>query len=183
MVIDRILIDSGKGHIVEIVLNTVEEEEIIVTEVTGLIIELGVDQDQEMAMEIEGMIDLIIDKVTEEKISDKIMVSKDIEQFRDISRGRDEGSRDQSRDRRQRSRNVSRNRPESESRSRSSSHVSTDRDRLRCFRCSEYDHFVRECPNAMIEDDSDQEDLDSTTLQMLAQDDSLNYAEVEGLNM
>ena len=26
----------------------------------------------------------------------------------------------------------------------SSSHVSTNRDRLRCYRCSEYDHFVRE---------------------------------------
>ena len=59
-------------------LSTVEEEEIIVTEVTGLIIELEVDQ--EMTMEIEGMTGLIIDKVTEERISDKIMVSKDIEQ-------------------------------------------------------------------------------------------------------
>ena len=60
-------------------LNT-EEEEIIVPEVTGLIIELGIDQDQEMTIEIEGMTDLLIDKITEEKISDKIMVSKDIEQ-------------------------------------------------------------------------------------------------------
>ena len=51
------------------------------------------------------------------------------------------------------------------------------------FRCSEYDHFARECPNTMIEDDSDQEDLDRAKLQMLSQDDSLNYAEVEGLNM
>ena len=60
-------------------LSTIEEEEIILTEVTGLIIELGVDQ--EMIMEIEGMIGLIIDKATEEKISDKILVSKDIEQY------------------------------------------------------------------------------------------------------
>ena len=78
-VIDRIIIDPGKGHMVENTLNT-EEEETIVPEATGLIIELGVDQDQEMTMEIEGMRDLSIDKVTEEKISDKIMVSKDIEQ-------------------------------------------------------------------------------------------------------
>ena len=78
MVIDRIIIGPGKGHIVEIMLN-IEDEEIIVTEVTGLIIELGVDQDQEMTMEIEGMTDLLIDKVTEEKISDEIVVSKDIE--------------------------------------------------------------------------------------------------------
>ena len=33
-----------------------------------------------MIMEIEGMIGLIIDKATEEKILDKIVVSKDIEQ-------------------------------------------------------------------------------------------------------
>ena len=79
MVRDRIIIGPGKCHIVEIVLNT-EEEEIIVTEVTGLMIELGVDQDQEMTMVIEGMTDLLIDKVTEEIISDKIMVSKDIGQ-------------------------------------------------------------------------------------------------------
>ena len=77
-VIDRIIIDPGKGHIVEIMLSTVEEEEIVVTEVTGIIIELEVDK--EMTMEMEGMTDLIIDKATEEKISDKIMVSKDIEQ-------------------------------------------------------------------------------------------------------
>ena len=35
----------------------------------------------------------------------------------------------------------------------------------------------------MTEDDSDQEDLDRATLQVLSQDDSFNYAEVEGLNM
>ena len=79
MVIDRIIVDPWKGDIVEIVLNT-EEEEVIVTEVTGLIIELGVDQDQEMTMEIEGMTDLLVDKVTEEKISNKIVVNKDLEQ-------------------------------------------------------------------------------------------------------
>ena len=27
------------------------------------------------------------------------------------------------------------------------SHVSTNRDRSRCYRCNEYDHFARECPN------------------------------------
>ena len=35
----------------------------------------------------------------------------------------------------------------------------------------------------MTDDDSDQEDLDRAILQMLSQDDSLNYAEVKGLNM
>ena len=49
-------------------------------------------------------------------------------------------------DRRQ-SRDNNRNRDRSEFRSRSSSHVSTNRDRSRCYRCNEYDHFARECPN------------------------------------
>ena len=77
MVIDRTVTDPGKGRIAEIMLSTIEEEEITLTEVTGLMIQLGVGQ--EMIMEIEGMTALIIDKATEEKISDKIVVSKDIE--------------------------------------------------------------------------------------------------------
>ena len=38
------------------------------------------------------------------------------------------------------------NRSASNSRSRSGSRASTNRDRIRCFECREYDHFVRECP-------------------------------------
>ena len=79
------------------------------------------------------------------------------QRFRDSSRNRNQYGRDQSRDRdrRQQSRTVSRDRrsrPRSESMSRSSSCVSTNRDRLRCHRCSEYDHFTRECPNAWTDD-------------------------------
>ena len=77
-VIDRIIINAGNGHVVEIVLSTEEEEEIVVTEVTGQIIELEVNQ--EMTMVIEGMTGLIMDKNIEERISDMIMVSKDLEQ-------------------------------------------------------------------------------------------------------
>ena len=38
-----------------------------------------------------------------------------------------------------------RDRSVSNSRSRSGSRASTNRDRIRCFECREYDHFVREC--------------------------------------
>ena len=34
----------------------------------------------------------------------------------------------------------------SNSRLRSGSRASTNRDRIRCFECREYDHFARECP-------------------------------------
>ena len=56
-------------------LSIMEEEEIITIEVTIPII--GVDQG--MAMEIEEMTSLIIDKITEGTISGRSMVSKDIE--------------------------------------------------------------------------------------------------------
>ena len=58
-------------------LSIIEEREIIPIEVTDPIIELG--EDQGMVMGIEEMTDVIIDKVTEEKVSDRSMVSKDIE--------------------------------------------------------------------------------------------------------
>ena len=38
------------------------------------------------------------------------------------------------------------NRIESNSRSKSGSRVSTNRDRIWCFKCGEYDHFAQECP-------------------------------------
>ena len=101
------------------------------------------------------------------------------------SRNRYSNNRDQSRsrDRRQRSRTNSRDRDNSRTRSRSSSHVSTNRDRPRCYRCNEYVHFARECPNALTDDSSDE--LEGATLQMLTQEESpvLNYTEMEDLNM
>ena len=94
-----------------------------------------------------------------------------------INRYRTNQSR--SRDRGQRSQTTSRER-EVRSRSRSSSHVSTNRDRSRCYRCNEYDHFARECPNIM----SDKEQV--ANLQMLLQEeqaDILNYSEECDLNL
>ena len=39
----------------------------------------------------------------------------------------------------------------SNNRSRSGSKASTNRDRIRCYACREYDHFVRNCPNSREE--------------------------------
>ena len=41
-----------------------------------------------------------------------------------------------------------------------------NRDRIRCFRCREYDYFANECPNAST-DDSDGYDSDSAALQLM----------------
>ena len=43
--------------------------------------------------------------------------------------------------------------------------VRTNRDRIRCYRCGEYDHFTRECPNTMTDEESDHRDLDRAALQ------------------
>ena len=60
-------------------------------------------------------------------------------------------------DRRDRDRSISRS--ESGFRSRSSSRVSTNRDRVRCYKCREYDHFASECHISVTDEDSDQDNL------------------------
>ena len=47
-----------------------------------------------------------------------------------------------------------------------------NRDRIRCFRCREYDHFANECPN-LLTDDSDRDSNGApASLQMLADSDT-----------
>ena len=64
-------------------------------------------------------------------------------------------------------------RARSQSSSRSSSRTSTNRDRVQCFKCREYDHFVNECPN-LVPNDSDRESdgARSASLQILADSDT-----------
>ena len=66
-------------------------------------------------------------------------------------------SRDRSRER-MFSRNYGKNRDRSSSNSRSmsGSTASTNRDRIRCYNCREYDHFVRDCINSREERDLEQ---------------------------
>ena len=40
--------------------------------------------------------------------------------------------------------------------SRSGSRASTNRDRIRCYKCREYDHFARDCSNSREERDLEQ---------------------------
>ena len=63
-------------------------------------------------------------------------------------------------------------RSESSSRSRSNSRTSTNRDRVWCFKCREYDHFANECPN-LVPNDSDRESDSArlASLQILADSD------------
>ena len=47
--------------------------------------------------------------------------------------------------------NYRRDRSSSNDRSRSRSRASTNRDRIRCYMCREYDHFARDCPSSREE--------------------------------
>ena len=51
--------------------------------------------------------------------------------------------------------------------SRSNSRVNTNRDRLRCYRCGEYDHFAQEYPNMPADDEMGHSDSEQASLQML----------------
>ena len=52
--------------------------------------------------------------------------------------------------------NYRRDRSSSNDRSRSGSRANTNRDRIRCCACREYDHFARNCPNSGEERDFEQ---------------------------
>ena len=52
--------------------------------------------------------------------------------------------------------NNSRNRSASNSRSRSGSRASTNRDRIQCYKCREYDHFTKDCPTSREEKEIEQ---------------------------
>ena len=51
-------------------------------------------------------------------------------------------------------------------RNRSTSRVTINKDRIRCYKCREYDHFANECLNAFT-DDSDDYESDRATLQLI----------------
>ena len=48
------------------------------------------------------------------------------------------------------------NRSSSSSRSRSGSRASANRDKIRCYKCREYDYFSKDCPTSQIEKESEQ---------------------------
>ena len=85
----------------------------------------------------------------------------------DYTRGR---SRERHNDRPVQSRQNTLSHGRNESRSRSNSRVSTNCDRVRCYRCREYDHFASECPNTPTDEEPDYDDADPASLQMMTQD-------------
>ena len=60
------------------------------------------------------------------------------------------------------------------------SRVSTNQDHMRCYRCREYDHFAAECPNTPTDKETDYEDADPASLQIMSQSYGPNDLEREG---
>ena len=59
--------------------------------------------------------------------------------------------------------------------SRSGSRASTNRDRIRCFKCREYGHFANECPNLITEDlDKESNSARSVSLHLADSDTGLD---------
>ena len=77
-------------------------------------------------------------------------------------------------------------RSRSESRSRSNSRVSINRDRIRCYRCREYDHSATECPNMVTDEELYHSHIEQAALQMLIKENPINsegQAQVECFNL
>ena len=49
-----------------------------------------------------------------------------------------------------------------------------NRDRIRCYKCREYDHFAYECPNA-VTDDSDGYQSDRAALHLIKAEAEIHY--------
>ena len=50
-----------------------------------------------------------------------------------------------------------------------------NRDCVQYYRCREYDHFASECPNTPTDEETDYEDADPTSLQIMSQ----NYGPID----
>ena len=64
--------------------------------------------------------------------------------------------------------------------------MSTNRDRIRCYRCREYDNFRTEHPNTATDEELDHSNIDQAALQMLMQENPINsegQAQVECLHL
>ena len=108
--------------------------------------------------------DQITDKMPNGLLGTEVSVGIEMKIINDYTRGR---SKD-----RNNSRSVTSRREESMSWS--NFRVSTNHNWVRCYRCREYDHFVSECPNTQTDEETDYEEADPASLQIMTQ----NYCSI-----
>ena len=147
-------------------------EETIIETFIDQIMEETIKENRDIEIEVkEGRILEIIIETIQEKDLSKVEIEIEIGVEKDMD--------DQDQEHYQ-------EREESESRSRSNSRVSTNRDRIRCYRCKEYDHFAMECSNTTTDEEIDHSNSEQAALQMLMQENPINsegQALVECLNL
>ena len=193
MQIDKIL-HPDMDPIVEEEIKVEIEGIIIIEIIIGPSTEIGQGTDGTIIGQVTGVTitRIIIDKVILDPITDKNAQwtfknrSHNRNRVENYNNGHIRGrSRDRHDNRPIQSRQSTLSCRRDESRSRSNSRVSTNHDRVRCYRCREYDHFASECPNIPTDEEPDYDDADLASLQMLMQDyypiDS--KGEVEYLNL
>ena len=86
------------------------------------------------------MLEIMVDKTVEENIEIAVEMTVMTEAGRGLERGHFFRNYDNNR-----------TRSTSQSRSRSGSRASTNRDRIHCYKCREYDHFTKKCPTSREE--------------------------------
>ena len=96
---------------------------------------------------LDKIIEIVVPKETSEDMEDKIADRYRNDRHNDYNRGRNRSIERIF----TRNYNSSRDRSPSNSRSRSDSRANMNRDRIRCYRCREYNHFARDCPNSREE--------------------------------
>ena len=166
MWVDKIL-HPEIDPLVEEGIKVVTEEITTIGIITDQIIEIDLEAD---GTTIGQVIGVVITQITIDKVIPRPNYRQNPQwTFRNRSQSRNRNERGRSRDRN--------NRRREESRSQSNSRVSTNRDCVRCYRCREYDHFMAECPNTPTNEETDYEDADPASLQIMSQNYSPNYSE------
>ena len=138
----------GRGQIEVTMTDAIMISEPIRTKIDKILeIEDSIDR-TEVGLDMNKIIGEVISEVTLVILTDRIIERKYRSNYRN-------GSYDRSRNRskeRSFSRNFSRNRNRStsNSKSRSGLRASTNRDRIRCYKCREYDHLTKDSSNRCL---------------------------------
>ena len=159
LVEEEIKVETGEIIIIETIIDPIIETN---QEAGGTIIGHVIEVTITRLTIDEVTLDQIIYKMFSRYLETEVKVEIELGHYNnDYMRGR---SRDRYNDR------SAQSRERNESRSRSNSRVSTNHDHVRCYRCREYDYFASECPNMPTDEESDCDDADPASLQMMTQD-------------